>query len=722
MGFTNYYLKQILTIFLLFTTGLAMADRAKEIRDEMWNPLDKNFQIVDTPDKWATKSAIIIAQLNRFEYRRQLLIKAIKSNNYQHYRIKLLDKNAVNNYSELSYASDHGSTRMYAGFKVIKPNGEEFIIDTKAAVSVEQTTQGRKKSYKKLAIPNLEPGDIIDYYLCEESILYLASIPTIYFDPIIHSLPHEYPMINHKLQFRIGRQCYINLRSLNGAPELKEEIDEVNDEKYYTLEVSDVEGIDGQRWLFPYRDTPTIKFRVAYAAATAKPSIKFLLDKPGEVKSSVSPEDIEVHAAKMLKSLFYKTENPKKYLQQNVKSLEDPFALATMMYNHYRNFSLFSMAEKYQINGYTPWIDVPQLEFVHAFTTFLNDRKVPHDIIVAVPRSISSIDDVLLYEEIEWFVRVKKGNEYMYFYPFDLNILPGFLPALLEGTEAYALDGQLGPKKWKAKRITLPITQSSENRSSTRLHVNIDDMELAKLDVQKNTIGINKLSEQYRWLDFYDIEAEDRSRFELEEGFSGSKSYVKKQNDLKDAYFDLRSKAREENLKASIEGDYAVKTKEIGEFVIYNTGRYAEAPELSYEFSFTTDELVKKVGQNYMLDAGKLLEQQVQISQDELDRKNNIYYSHARSYHYQIEIAVPAGFIVQGVEKFNQNVVNEFGSFTSTARYENGKVFIDTEKSYFVNYADASAWPSIVAFLNQAHSFTEQKLLLKKLTAQLEGE
>ena len=66
------------------------------------------------------------------------------------------------------------------------------IIDLSKAVKMQRESRGQKFSYYKLAIPGLEPGDILDYYICEEESI-LTAAKFIFFDPVIHCLTREYP-------------------------------------------------------------------------------------------------------------------------------------------------------------------------------------------------------------------------------------------------------------------------------------------------------------------------------------------------------------------------------------------------------------------------------------------------------------------------------------------------------------------------------------------------
>ena len=83
-------------------------------------------------------------------------------------RIKLLDKISVDDFSEFSFIKKFRVKRGYwgrkgkkfVGIKIIKPNGKVREIE----IGKEATQTDNKKEYK-IAIPGLEVGDIIDYYV-----------------------------------------------------------------------------------------------------------------------------------------------------------------------------------------------------------------------------------------------------------------------------------------------------------------------------------------------------------------------------------------------------------------------------------------------------------------------------------------------------------------------------------------------------------------------------
>lgn len=698
---------------------LYATDRAEEIRKEMWQTSDKDFYITDVPEKWATKSAVILAKLHRFEYRKKLVVAVVQENQYNHFRIKLLDKNAVNKYAEMSYDADvpgysaSNGLHVYVGFKVIKPDGKEIIVDLKSAVKMERSGYRGKIAYYKIAIPNLEPGDIIDYYIChenEESILG----PIHFFSPFIYNLPQEYPLIKQKIHFKIQRRCYINLRSLNGAPLLKMVNDKVNDEQYFSLEDGDRDGVADVKWLYPYRDLPSIKFRASYAAnATIVDRTGIFAGEQGEVKSKVTAD--EVTRAINLSLTPYVPKKLSKFIKTNCKKETDPFVISTEAYQFVRN-DMLDHSEMSLLDGDGAY-DYSERWFVGMFSAFLKSKKIPHDIVVCVRRNISALDDIILENEIDLMVRVKKGSSYKYFSTPTMNKPAGIIPHLYQGTEAYAIDGLAVWGKRAAKAFTLPSSTSKDNETVTTLTAKTTDLTTLSMSVNAVYKGLNLMGPQAEFIDVFDAIEDEKGRKYPEVSVNDvvfSSRDLKRYAAAKEAYLAEKPKKTLEDAKKSVQGDYDFEIKELTNFKVLQTGRYEAEPEMSLSFDCTTDQVIKKTGPNYIIDIGKLIEQQVKLEADDLERPYNIYFDYPRAFRYHIVFEIPEGYQVQGIEKLNQKVENGAGGFVSTAREENGKLIIDTHKRYEKYTLPKSEWQDVVAFINATSNFTEQKILLKK--------
>lgn len=698
--------------FLIFFASSYAVDRALEIKNEMWNSVDKAFVVKDIPQKWAGKSAVIIAQMNRFEYRKALVGNLLRKNQYHHYRIKLIDKNAVDNYAEMSFEVSEPSLEIYVGYKVIKPSGSEVIVDLSRAIKMERSEGNRKIAYNKIAIPGLEPGDILDYYICEEASEPISSSLHFY-DPVIYSLPQGYPMMYYKVQFRADRKCYINLKSVNGAPDFKLLTDEKNDEQYYTIEGEELEDADDQRWLYKYRDLPSIKFRAAYARNEAVVTgSDVLLGEKKVAKKNVTVKELEELTANLIKGFTLESTLAfgylKKHAKANFKGVADPFELSAKAYYYLRNHTLIENAENKLWLGESP--SVSRLTFLKAMHTFLKERKIAHDVIVTADRNISGIDDVIMENELDWLIRVRKGSDYLYLGPFSTHTVAGSFSPMLEGVKAYAMDGLTAPN-WKSKQFSMPILKSNDHLSDVTQNVMFaDDMVTSTIQVAKVLKGSNKLYEQYYLLDYYDYQAEEEKLFKKE----AAKPLKKDQEALKKTYMSKRMPSRYEWLKEYVKENYEFETKEPKDLVVEQTGRFHDKPSFNYSFVFETNELIKKAGPNYIVDIGRLIEAQTKVDKEELDRNTNVYWDHPRAFKHKIVVQIPAGYSVEGIERFNSSTENKYGGFKSNAKIEGNTVVIETLKHYEVNYVPKSDWSTVVEFLNAAYSFNELKLLLKK--------
>ena len=88
--------------------------------------------------------------------------------------------------------------------------------------------------------------------------------------------------------------------------------------------------------------------------------------------------------------------------------------------------------------------------------------------------------------------------------------------------------------------------------------------------------------------------------------------------------------------------------------------------------------------------------------------------TYPRSYTNNISLIIPEGYSVQGLDKLNKNVQNQTGGFSSEAVVIDNVLTIKTNK-YYKNYFEPAAnWPDMVAFLEEAYLFFDDKILLKK--------
>ncbi|NOS91319.1 MAG: hypothetical protein HOP30_05320, partial [Cyclobacteriaceae bacterium] len=122
----------------------------------------------------------------------------------------------------------------------------------------------------------------------------------------------------------------------------------------------------------------------------------------------------------------------------------------------------------------------------------------------------------------------------------------------------------------------------------------------------------------------------------------------------------------------------------------------------------------KRAGPNYLVSVGKLIESQVNIAEEEKERKYNVYLPSARDLEYVVKIKIPAGYKVTGMEKLNTNVDNQYGQFRSSATIEGDQLIIQSSKIYKTNFVKKEDWKLLVDFVQGAYEFTNLQVVFEK--------
>ena len=688
--------------------------RADEIKEMMWKSGDADFSATVAPEKWKTQSAVILAKSNALYYKKSLIGANLNFDTFNHYRIKLQDNNAIEKYAQFSLPSTdpYGANRneVYAGFKIVKADGKEVNVPITDAVLQKQELNSQDYNSYKIAIPNLEIGDIIDYYICEEESIY---VPGKYyaFDPVIFQLHAEYPIVKQKISFEVLRRCYINLKSLNGAPQFKLTNDDANDKTYYSIVDADRESIKDIRWLFPYRELPTIKFKVTYASSLAASYVPGFIGEPGVIKSSVSDSEIR----DLFKFIFnYSASGAwlKSHMNKNFKGVTDKDKLAREAFYALRYFNRFKNAEDWLLNGTNSNPDVGLTSLITSLSDYYKVKKINHEILIGIPRQISGLENLILENELTLMLKVNTPTPF-YVGRFENNAMPGEIDTDLQGAQVYSTSGLLSPSSWVFTKVNVPVESHEQNNITNTNKLTITDLAegVIEMNISASMKGMSRVYHQNMLMDFYDYQDEEKNRYEKGSSPKASKALVKKRDDYKAS----REENRKKQLETVLKENYEFTVENARDLQILQPGRFDDKPEFMYTCKADAKDVIKKVGPNYLLDIGKFIEGQIKLTNEEKERKYNIYMSYASSFTYRIEMQLPDGYTVQGVEKLNVNVENETGGFKSNARIEKNTLIIETLKHYKSNYQKKDKWPLMVAFMDAASEFNQKQILLEKI-------
>lgn len=676
----------------------------------IWDDADPDFFVTATPAKWDEESGIIIAQKTRFAFDKDANKLAVYEITRR--RIKLNDKDAVNSFSSIYFRI--GSSNDGAGIKVIKANGTVQDVSLRNAVFVEDledvpsafqpyigkanTYYDKSKSrviFYKLAIPDLDPGDIIDYGTIFYDDNTVKKMSFIEFDPVYFVCTREYPVISQKFEIDTDNNSFVNSKSTMGAPQFKET---GNSNADYVWEDRDREKLSDTRWVNRLVDLPMIKFQIVFSRSENRSDL-FIGDR-GELKQNISPEEL----AKKMNNLYNRLDGSfyytmaKAYLKQigYADMREDDFIQKTY-------YVLRHMAH-YRANGFSSEL------FASCFTQCLDLRKIPYDLIVTAPSTLTKPENIIFRTEPEWLVRVKGKyvfNASIFSNPYDFR--EEFI-----NTPAYVIS--LG-KNPTATPIILPPGNPDENVVTTTITASIDtSTRNMSVTSQLAVTGLSKVFYNYQALVYTPALDDDHRSYGGEDDTRGG---------LKGASLDsyeekLRERKKEdkvkklEYMKKAMQDDYDNVTA-YNDFKLNSDGRTWRKQELNYTNKFELGGMIKKAGNNLLVSVPALIGDQLFISQEDRQREIDAWMSFPRSYRNIIYFIIPQGYKAVGIQNLNINLDNEIGTFAVQASIEGDKLTILTKKIYKKKTVTKEEWPELVKMLDAAFNFTQRKILLKKL-------
>ena len=289
--------------FLVFSLSLFTLNTFSQAPQPGGN-VENEFKVTAVPDKWKNESAVIIAQKTEYLFTRpssgRNYSAVVRINEYIHKRVKLQDKNALEKFSTFNYVTmgKDGS----AEYKIIKSSGKEEMVDMRTAVEDDKEIDpiykpiffGLDIKSQKIAIPDLEIGDIIDYTL-KSTINWDIKIDGVAFKPFIFSLANNYPTIYQQYRFTMVNGMKVQYRNYNGAPNLRFDPkasvygDKESYLSYYIID-RDREKTADVRWNYELRTTPSVKFRVILLADN-DPSSKGLGEATVD-RAGLNPDDV----------------------------------------------------------------------------------------------------------------------------------------------------------------------------------------------------------------------------------------------------------------------------------------------------------------------------------------------------------------------------------------------------------------------------------------------
>ncbi len=720
----------------------------KKVKEKMWENNYKGFKLTQVPEKWKNESSVILCRSYDYEIRKEVFLTYLYENQYLRKRVKLQDNAAIEKYSEFNFdAGKQGdrdvfglkagtSKEVYVGIKIVKPSGVEIEIDISDAVVKQIADNKFSQEEKSIAIPGLEIGDIVDYYHCEK-IIHMSN----YFTrnkPMEFFLVEDEPIVTQRINLGVMRKCFINAKSLNGAPNLKLLTNNKEGGMRYYAEDKDRDAvnIDNKRWVVRRKELPLIKFETYFdygKIAYAKRNI--LLGNPRELKSELTKDDLLFYMDAIThweSGIMRATDGVPDndafypiiyYIKRTYHNTNDPITIAKEAYYYFRQHEYRKKFESNIINNNDGLYKVYDWYFVRNMSRLFEKLKIKHDILISSPRDKCKLEDMLLSGDIVPFIRIN-GEKPLFLCNFDRYTHYNDIPAILQGNQAYCI--KFTPKEREREIVLLkneiPVLPAKNSTMVSQLKVSFSQTNILELDIDRKDIitGLLKTEYQNSLITPYEYIEDSRNK-KYETSMLLDNQYLRKKNKAeltekikikKEQDIELQKERAEIIIKSDFNLDNDIT---LNSFKLLQTGMWDDKPKFECEYEFKVNSFTKKVGNNYLVSIGKLIGGQINVTDEPKVRNFDIYQPYARTIKNVIEFKIPEGYIVKGLDKLNFKKDSEFCSFTSTTKKEKDKFVLVTEKIYKTNFIKASNWESLQLVLNSAFDFTNQKILFEKI-------
>ncbi len=707
-----------------------------KIDQKVWKPGDKGAKMFNVPDKYKDKSAVVLYQQYYYDYGTGS--NYVFEYRFVRYRIKIQDQASLKEFSEfelgkekfglnwttsllLNVSSTYGKN--FFNIRVIKPNKKIIKVDVE-----KLKVETNDKNYK-LAIPNLEVGDIIDFYYYVE-----RTIPVVDFYYVFNgketAFKADYPILYMDFDLFADNNMAVTFVRHKDAPLLKMLGINKFKQKHYHFSIKDIAPRKAKRWLYPLVEYPSIKLNVVSVRKRLK--IKkvpeFAPLDLSKVKQKVTKQDvIRVYKRKFYPNYPFK-KSFRKYVGKKGNKKQKLITLYERLRYEYLSYFLETQMIALSFPHIWEWEHKNttlrnEVEFIRAIIAYLEENNLSYDVLLLMERTQGDVDYLAFSNSLTPVLRIHFSDGPFYLAPLDLFRTAGEINPLWEGNKSYQLVLDKKYNVINVKDFKLPVSKSTDNVDQGTVEVKFDnDLKTAHIKSHSTYEGHEKYTAQRVYLMVQNVLDEDQKRFHVKPaevrytsgGFKVFKSTSKK---VLDAIHTYRAKEKEKfnkERKDVIEEMFGIKIEDY-QFKLLSSGRFFDDPVMRFEESYTiTDKLFQKAGRNRILKLEKIMGKQTHIDDEEMKRTENVYQDYPHNYKRTYKIEIPAGYAVKGLEKLNFNVQNETGSFVSSARMENNILVIEVDENHFHIYEPNQNWKKYAAVYNAAYDLSQQKLLIKK--------
>ncbi|MBV7528990.1 DUF3857 domain-containing protein [Chitinophaga sp. sic0106] len=715
-------------------------DRAAAARAEVWSWEIDAFNNPDLKKIDTKQSAVVLAKhidvklLSTKNVTASLIKFYVKRDFYYgttvREMVKINDKVALEEYSQFSFNKFRRLNGFRAkatsiiGVRIIKPDGSIKEVKVDEELVTEEDADKQQKS--KLAIPDLQVGDIIDYFVLVEEMK--ATGESI--DKQLFVLGDDKPIKRYSVHCDISDKFALRYTTANGAPDFA--IEKNPDETTFDLVVSDLPALPTELWMSPYRQIPNIRMSINYGAFGY--GYGGITVPPGGYSRNIKDADI-INTSELMAKEAYRyagSRGPVEYVdavrdmikiyqRDNEKLNKDSIPYYVYYAMRYMVFYRVLPQSRINVGLARNMHESNNMLFISLLAFTLRELDIKSDVVLATNRYGPKNGELLDPTDFEFILKTRTVKP-VYMSSAGVFSHCNNFSTDYEGQDAHVTNAVGGAQRKNdppfVSKVKIPYSKPEENLRQEQYTISLDN-KMEQLQVERTTTvkGALRTAAQRELLLFEDYYESERKALGVRESFMEAFADSRKNKSLAEEYTNAFAEARKEQKEAftsDVRDQFEVAPKELTSFKVRNMALRHDQPDFVYDTKFSLEGFLKKAGSSFILDIGRLIGGQLTIKPEQRERKVDIYEPYARTYEYSIDIAVPAGYKVEGVDKLSRKVDNDCGSFMVAGELAGDKLHLSVRKVYKHAFEKAESWNNMLQMIDAATDFTGQKILFKK--------
>ena len=693
----------------------------EKVINEIWARTDMpEFNDYSVDEKYQNEPIIIIARYDEFLGDYKVITFANhspkKAKKLSRYLVKINDNSSIKSFSEIEYKNYSQTQKSVVGIRIHKQDGT--LVELNPNDYVKVSTNLKEKKYQnnisKIAVPNLQKGDIVDYFIYQELEDFNGQFE--------YTLNDIAPIQKYRFHGKVSQPSQYHAWYWLPDSIYAQETNIDDNNARLDFQLTDIAKWEKEAFSAPYRERPILKIDYYISNYNCD-------DKPFKYRSINRMKRRAIE--RQIDDLFYGFSfyhskllpgYPYKRIYVDIRS-----ALKRYFLEHPELSEKQKTDEIYNylcMTKHTLGFSFDSNSFWIYFSNLTKDLKINRKYGIVNDRYAGEWNTRLFDGDFCYMMELEDGSLY---YPNYYHLSCAIdQPSSYEGMEGIFFDAQRKGFNYrrcksydKLERHKIPVSPAESNLTEYTIEATLDSIDANALNINRvvSILGSEKKSTRDKLGGIQQYDSLMRAHFGITESFERCAKRRKMAQPLINqylAYFKqephLQKKAFEEEAK----NYFYSNVKAITSYKIDDYGLFADSHRFTYSSSTKVGELIRNSADCKIISVGHLIKD-ADYSTLKKKRTYDIFQKSTFQDVYKISLTIPKGYKVENLSSLQSDISNHCGAFKSSAEEKEGKLLLTVDWKINDVEFTASQWGEILDILNAYRSFFDKSVVLTQM-------